>query len=149
MQTPTHELWAASLMKSAGVDVNMKLIRGVNRDIDNSPAYVMAMSSFFDKQNKLHGRDKFINNPYDIFGLVSRGSHRQHGHDLIQGMFIGMQNARALGLPASRGMLPVFSHYMADAISNKMAAKMGTPGRNLFEAIFLYQNRRNQNKHIL
>ena len=135
-------------MRNTGSGANMKLIKNVNRDIDNSPAYVLAMSSFFDKQNKLRGRDKFMNNPYDMFGLVTRGSHRQHGHDILSGMFIAMQNARAMGLPASRGMMPVFAHYLADNISNKMAAKMGTEGRNLFEALYNWQTRRNQSKTI-
>lgn len=148
MQTLTHEKWAAALMKSAGVDVNMRLIKNVNHDVDNSPGYVMAISQFLDKRNKLMGHDKFMGNPTDMFGLMSRGSHRQHGHDILSGMFIAMQNARALGLPASRGMLPVVAHYMADNVSNKMAAKMGTPGRDLFEALFNYQTRRNRSKTI-
>ena len=135
-------------MKNAGVNVNMKLIKGINHDIDNSPNYILAMSSFFDKRDKLMGRNKFMKNPYDLFGFATKGSHRQHGHDLLSGMFIAMQNARALGLPASRGMLPVFAHYASDAISNRMANKMGTPGRDLFEALFNYQTRRNQSKHI-
>jgi len=150
MDTTTHEKFAAAMMRNAGVsDINMKLIKGVNHDIDNGPAYVMAMSNFFDRRAKLNQRAQqpFLKNPYDLFGIVN-GSHRQHGHDLLSGMFIAAQNARALGLPVSKGMLPVFAHYMADNVSNKMVARMGSEGRNLFEALFNFQTRRNQSKHI-
>ena len=149
MDTVTHEKWAAALMKNAGVNVNMKLIKNVNHDIDNSPAYVMAMSQFLDKRHKLNQRQPFMKSPYDAFNLMNGpGSHRQHGHDLFTGMFIAMQNARALGLPASRGMLPVFAHYMADNVSNQMASKMGTEGRNLFQALYNFQTRRNMSKGL-
>lgn len=144
MDTQTHEKFAAALMKNAGArSVNMKLIKNINHDIDNSPAYVLAMSSFFNKQNKLNS-NKFVNNPYDFFHIAGSAAHRQHGHDMLQGMFIAMQNSRALGLPASRGVLPVIAHYMADNLSNKMAARMGTEGRNLFQALYNWQTRRNQ-----
>lgn len=147
MNTDTHEKFAAALMKNAGVPVNMKLIKGINHDIDNGPAYVMAMSQFFDRRAKIMKDNRFIKAPNDYFGIVS-GGHRQHGHDLLSGMFIAMQNARAVGLPASKAMLPVFAHYMADNVSNKMAAKMGTEGRNLFEALYNFQTRRNMSKTI-
>lgn len=123
----------------------MKLIKGINHDVDNSPAYVLAMSNFLNQRNKSQG---FIKNPNDWFGLMTPGSHRQHGHDVFTAMFIGMQNARALGLPASSGMIPAFSHLIADNISNKMASRMGTPGRNLWEALFIYQTRKNKSKSI-
>lgn len=148
MDTTTHEKFAAAMMKSAGIPVNMKLIRGVNHDIDNSPAYVLAMSQFFNKQRKLQNNNKFIKNPYDFFNIANSASHRQHGHDLLSGMFIAMQNARALGLPASRGIMPVVAHYAADNISNKMADRMGVEGRNLFQALFNWQTRRNMNKTL-
>lgn len=135
-------------MRNAGArSVNMKLIKNINHDIDNSPAYVLAMSSFFNNQNKLKN-SKFVNNPYDFFNLANSASHRQHGHDMMQGMFIAMQNARALGLPAARGIMPVIAHYMADNMSNKMAARMGTEGRNLFQALYNWQTRRNAMKTL-
>ena len=147
MDTITHEKFAAAIMRNSGMPVNMKLIRSVNHDIDNGPAYVMAMSQFMNRRNKLMGTNKFNKNPWDLFGIAS-GGHRETGHDALTGMFIAAQNARSLGMPASRGMLPVFAHLAADNLSNRMANRMGTEGRNLFQALYNWQTRRNQSKGL-
>ena len=149
MDTDTHEKFTAAFFKNAGLPVNMKLIKNVNYTIDNSPAWTQAMGNFFNKRQKLMGQDnRFQKNPYDIFNLVQGGGHRSRNHDMLSGMFISAMNARAMGVPASHAMLATYSHYAADHMSNQMVNKMGTEGRNMFEALYSWQTRKNQNKSM-
>ena len=127
----------------------MALIRNVNHNIDNGNMWTTAMSKFFEKRQKLVGQDnRFQKNPYDLFGLMSGGGHRSRGHDMLSGMFISAMNARALNVPASHAMMATLAHYASDSISNKMVQAAGTEGRNLFQALYGWQTRRNQSNRM-
>ena len=150
MDTDTHRKFAASLFKNMGFPINrqaMKLIDNVNYSIDNPTTWGLAMSQFMDRRNKLNQYQSFTKNPYDLFGIVS-GGHRSRNHDMMSGLFISAMNARAMRMPASQAMMATMAHYAADSMSNKMVTKMGTEGRNLFEALYNFQTRRNMSKSI-
>ena len=125
----------------------MNLIRNVNHSIDNQTAWGMAMSNFLDRRAKLNQYGSMTKSPYDLFGIVS-GGHRSRNHDLLSGMFLSAMNARAMRVPASHAMMATLAHYSSDAISNKMVGRVGVEGRNLFEALYNFQTRRNQAKQI-
>ena len=79
-------------------------------------------------------RRGLMKNPYDIFNLTG-GGHRKYNHDLLTGSLLGSIQAMKMGLPPSQGMMAAFSHYATDSLSNKMVDKVGTEGRNIFEAL--------------
>lgn len=147
MDTTTHEKFAASLFRSAGIPVNVNLIKNVNHAIDNDTIMGIALSNFVNKRNKLNG-GSMLKNPYDMFGLVAGGGHRSRGHDMLSGLLMAAMNARAMRVPASHAMMATMAHYASDSMSNRMVNKMGVEGRNIFEAMFNYQTRKNQNKSI-
>jgi len=147
MNTDTHRKFAQALFKNAGMPVNNALIDNVNYSIDNPTAWGLAMNSFMDRRNKLNQYHGLTKSPYDLFGIVS-GGHRARNHDMLSALFLSAMNARAMHVPASHAMMASVAHFAADSMSNNMVKKMGTEGRNMFEALFNYQTRRNQNKSI-
>ena len=118
--------------------INPKLIRNVDHSIDNPSTWEHYMNVM---QNNSYKRRGLIKNPYDIFNLTG-GGHRKYNHDLLTGSLLGSVHAMRMGLPPSQGMFAAFSHYATDSLSNKMVDKMGTEGRNLFEAVIGLNSRR-------
>lgn len=150
MDTDVHRKFAASLFQNMGFPVDrraMKLIDNVNYSIDNPTAWGVAMNQFMDRRNKLQGYKPFQKTPYDLFGIVS-GGHRSRNHDMMSGLFLAAMNARAMHMPASQAMMATMAHYAADGMSNKMVTKMGVEGRNLWQALYNWQTRRNMNNRI-
>jgi hypothetical protein len=140
--------FAASLFKSAGIPINRKLIESVNHSIDNDSIMGLALSSYMGKRNKLNQYHGLTKNPYDLFGIVNGGGHRSKNHDMLSGLFLAAMNARAMKVPASHAMLATMAHFASDSMSNRMVSKMGVEGRNMWEALFNFQTRRNKSKSI-
>ena len=111
--------------------INPRLIRNVDHQIDNPTMWQHYMNTM---QMGSYKRRGLMKNPYDVFSLTG-GGHRKYNHDLLTGSLLGSMQAMRMGLPPSQGMLAAFSHYATDSLSNKMVDRMGTEGRNIFEAI--------------
>lgn len=148
MDTLTHEKFAANLFKSAGIPVNMKMIKNANHMIDNDTIYGLALSGYLGRKQKMNQYHGLTNNPYDLFGLSYGGGHRSKNHDMLSALFLSAMNARAMKVPASHMMMASMAHLAADSMSNRMVSKMGVEGRNMFQALYNYQTRRNQNKRM-
>ena len=152
MDTDTHRKITAALFKNAGIPVNKQLIDKMNWTIDNAPIWTQALGNFFNKSQKLNQnmwrRRSVTNTPYDLFGIVTGGGHRSKNHDLRSGLFISSVNARAMGVPPRHAMLAAYAHYAADAMSNRMVAKMGTEGRDLFQSLYNWRTRKNMSNRL-
>lgn len=122
--------------------LNNKLVNNVNHTIDNVPIWARSLSTFQKRDNKVKG---FIQNPYDIFNLTKQG-HRKYGHDMMSAMLLGGMQARKMGLPHTQGMLAAYSHLATDNFSNHLIKVMGTPGRNMWEALYSYNQDKMQKR---
>ena len=53
-----------------------------------------------------------------------------------------------MGVPPRHAILAAYAHYAGDAMSNRMVAKMGTEGRDLFQSLYNWRTRKNKNLGI-
>lgn len=148
MNTDTHRKFASALFKSAGIPVNTKLIDNVNHTIDNDSMWGLALAGYLGRKQKLNQYHGMTKNPYDLFGLSYGGGHRMKNHDMMSALFLSAMNARAMKVPVSHAMMASMAHLAADSMSNNMVRRMGPEARNIFEALYNYQTRRNQNKRM-
>jgi len=72
--------------------------------------------------------------PMDVFNLA-RGGHRSKNHDLMTGMITAYSTAGTNGIYAMMG------HFMADSFSNMLLDRFGADSRNIFESLYLMNNR--------
>ena len=135
----THNLMTKAMFPS----LDPKMIDTVNERIDNVPEYMKMFTTF--QNRRLANRDtdksnRFMNNPMDIFGLTKK-SHRKYGHDALSATLLGMVEARRRGMSPTQGALASYSHLAADSFSNHLINQLGSEGKGLFEALFLWTQR--------
>ena len=110
--------------------LNTNTIDRVNHYIDNPTMASMAMNRAVNSQYRQYG----MKNPMDVFNLA-RGGHRSRNHDLMTGMITAYSAAGTNGIYAMMG------HFMADSFSNMLLERFGSDSRNIFESLYLMNNR--------
>ena len=110
--------------------LNTNTIDRVNHYIDNPTMTSMAMNRAVNSQYRQYG----MKNPMDVFNLA-RGGHRSRNHDLMTGMITAYSAAGTNGIYAMMG------HFMADGFSNMLLDRFGADSRNIFESLYLMNNR--------
>ena len=126
-----HDKFTHYLMtKSFFPNLPARDIYRTNHAIDNASLTSMAMNRAVNGRYKQYGQK----NPMDIFNLA-RGGHRSRNHDLMTGMITAYSAAGTNGIYAMMG------HFMADSFSNMLLERFGADSRNIFESMYLMNNR--------
>lgn len=136
MNHRTHRNFAKLLVPSA----SWKMIDDVNSIIDNPSEQAALFSKALQQKvpDPKTGELKIIN-PFDVFGLGNKTSHRRINHDPLSS---AVMTYKAHGV---KGSVLGGLHVMMDAFSEEIKKSQGVVGRDLWEANVNYM----LEKHIL